>query len=930
MINEKIYIGSVDTPILSFNQNNIEDIVCNNAVNLISDELSSDTLEVSVFFDDVDEVLRKTEYGTPIFYYSNDYLVGKYYVSQIERKGLKRYLIRSTSLVGLIEKEDFYGGFYSGERFSDVVNDVLLTNGLILTKYYLYEPVSVRYGTAANNYPRSVQVLFNTATTEYMKYRIYLDFEIISCYYAQSGRIAGNGNYTVSINSSDGISFSVILYYNNSFTPALTLSSAKIGVGSRIVVDINPLAGTAYMNANYVNPSDPTDTGLIEASADITVPSQSVGTSTMNRAYGSGSSTNTYTYQLCWKAFKIWDETETPIIDAIYATTVDGTTKYVINKCNGYVAQSNYFEPYGNQMGMFGNFDRISRDVELTKGLVYGSNVENLMVYGWISNGTRREALHQLLFSQNVNMLKSDDGGLLFTTLTSRTVDEIDDDDIYDDSAEKTMSVAKNINITENTFEQGDGSTKVLYDNSNSTLIEGQYIALFDNAPIYGTPVGDGITILHSNCNAAIVTGRGKITGTPYVHSKNVISYLNARTDDGSDVSVKNIGLITSRNSDNVMNKLKAYYSGALKKITNGIKYNGEKCGLKYLFKTLYSDENNAFLTKINARTSSFVKANCEFVYGYVPPTSGGYTDYAICTYGEIWSVPQFVHEEEYPTIRLNIIGKGHDGTTGTNGSDGNRSEVGSGRRSGGTGGAGGVAGAGGEGGYIYSISIDATSVSYVTVESNDFDTLVKTYNSSNTLLNTYSSFTGNPSDNGFLNIFDGKYYARKGLDGYDGASGGKGGTAWRDYDFSLNEELPTSGGDVDVYSGGTSHSLVVYTQWEGETEWYYYNSFGGGGGAAYGNNGGNSGIVSQSGASVITIGGDGANALIPQNPYTEYGSGGFGGHGGGGGGGAGTQYKWANSGDDNPGTAYSQQYGLGGSGSSGTSGINGCVIIYY
>ena len=49
-INEKIYIGSVDTPTLSFNPNNIEDIVCNNAVDLIGNELSCDTLEVGVAF----------------------------------------------------------------------------------------------------------------------------------------------------------------------------------------------------------------------------------------------------------------------------------------------------------------------------------------------------------------------------------------------------------------------------------------------------------------------------------------------------------------------------------------------------------------------------------------------------------------------------------------------------------------------------------------------------------------------------------------------------------------------------------------------------------------------------------------------------------------------------------------------------------------
>lgn len=934
MINEKIYIGSVDAPTLSFNQNNIEDIICNNSVNLIGDELSSDTLEVSVFFDDVDEILRNTAYGTTIFYYSNDNLVGKYYVSEIERRGLKKYLIRATSLIGLITKEDFYGGFYSGQNFSDIVNDVLLTNGLILDKYLLYEPLSSQGGSSGTGSPRGVTVLFNEATTEYFKYRIYLDFVIVASYSTSyTNDIAGTGQYFVNINPV-GNAFDIRLFYNDIFYPILYFTDpSKIGVGSRIVVDIDPLAGTAYISANYVNPNDPTDIGFIEVSRQISVPSQTTNAYAMNRAYGanSGPSTSVYYYlQLLWNSFKIWDETGTLIINPIFATSVDGTSKYVINKCNNYAGRTSFIVPYGEQQGMFGSFDRIDRDVELTKSLVYANSTDTIKVYGWIKNGTRRDALHQLLFSQNVCMLKSETGGVLFTTLSKNSVGSIEDDDLYDNSTEKSMSIAKTINITENTFEQGNGSTQTLFDNSNSPLIEGQYIALFDKAPVYGTPVGNGITILYSNCNGAIVTGRGTITGTPYVHSKNVISYTHNSVSDGADISINNIGLITSRNSDSIMSKLKAYYSGALKKITNGIKYNGERCGLKYLFNTLYSDENNAFLTKINARTSSFVKANCEFVYGFASPGGGGYVDYAICTYGEIWNIPQSVKDKEYPTIRLNIIGKGHDGTAGANGANGNLAGSGSGKQEGGTGGSGGVKGLAGAGGYIYTLTVDATDVLYLAVESSGFNTIVKSYNLSGVLLNTYSSSSGNPSDEGFLNVFNGMYYARKGQDGIDGASGGTGGYAWRQDFFNIDWELPTKGEDVDIFVGGTGSRYEIHSQYEDEIEWHYFNSYGGGGGAAYGANGGNSTRVLQNGAAVVTAAGNGANALVPQNPYTEYGSGGFGGNGGGGGGGAGTIFKWPNTQDENPGRAYTQQIGYGGSGSSGTHGIDGCVIIYY
>ena len=123
-INEKVYIGSVDTPALSFDQNNIEDIICNNDVNLIGDELSSDVLEVTVFFADDNNVLKTIPYATPIFYYTGENLVGKYYISKVERKGVKRYLIRATSLIGLIESEEFYGGYYTSQNFEDVLYDV--------------------------------------------------------------------------------------------------------------------------------------------------------------------------------------------------------------------------------------------------------------------------------------------------------------------------------------------------------------------------------------------------------------------------------------------------------------------------------------------------------------------------------------------------------------------------------------------------------------------------------------------------------------------------------------------------------------------------------------------------------------------------------------------------------------------------------------
>jgi hypothetical protein len=290
--------------------------------------------------------------------------------------------------------------------------------------------------------------------------------------------------------------------------------------------------------------------------------------------------------------------------------------------------------------------------------------------------------------------------------------------------------------------------------------------------------------------------------------------------------------------------------------------------------------------------------------------------------------VPSDVRSQTNPSIRLNIIGKGYNGTNGSSGSSGARPSSGSGALPGGDGGAGGAGGVGGQGGNIYIVTIDVTNVKEIRVTNSGYNTLVRTYNNSGTLLSTYSSASGNAIDSGFTNIFTGIVYGRKGLDGYAGGNGGKGGYVQTSDRVSIIS--PESGSDVSSYTGGVSFPCIVKRYHSGyEGYWTSYSSYGGGGGAAYGNNGGNAVLQAEYTEDAYTVGGKGADAIVPQNVYTEYGSGGFGGNGGGGGGGAGTVTRE----EGETGGSYTTYYlGAGGygSGSSGTPGIDGCIIVYY
>ena len=820
--------------------------------------------------------------------------------------------------------------------FEDAINNILFTDGIKKLKYKIYKPK--HDAGSSQTSPGSPCVTSFSPSADAWKYRMHLEFTIQGSYYTgqstEYAYVAGHKNrYCVTAvrHNTSTYYWDIRVTYGGSDYYLCGSGTKLIGSGSFVIVDIDPVGGKIFMSSDYHLYNNTSVTGHVEKTIDITA---STSTSNVDLTYmyaatdGSSSIINSY-LTLTWDAFKLYDEHDNLLVDAVYAyliTTQSVVPKYAINLVTGEIKGIASYYGEGDPIALVTDFSQVRRDIELYTALRYGEGIKEISVNGWIEAGTRRNALHKLLFAENVSMIKGENGTVLLTALTNNTVGSIAEENTYDDSQEESGASAKTISVTEHLFVE-NGTQQTVYDNSDGILISGEYIAKFDHAPIYGTPVGSGITIVDYNCNVAIVTGRGTITGTPYTHYTNVIQSSNSNDAKGTDVSVSDVALITGLNSDNIVNKLKAFYFGATKTIKNSFLYNGERCGVKYAFKTLFSDSNNAFLTDANLRVSSIVKATCKFISGYIAPTGSGYADYAIRTYDETWEVPETVHEEEYPTVRLNIIGKGYEGAAGSNGESGGRASEGIDVSPvGADGGAGGAAGSGGAGGYIYTLSIDATNVYSIRVSDDGYNTIVDTYDDEDTLVNSYSSASGVQNDEGFINVFTGTVYARRGLNGVAGGRGGKGGSS----DRYSTERMPENGENVGVYTGGTSHTRKVYSYGTADKNWFDYSSFGGGGGAAYGNNGGNSEITGQIDSAVYTKGGNGADAVVPQNVYTEYGSGGFGGNGGGGGGGAGTRWRLTRQDDVETQRTYSQSPGAGGNGSSGTPGIDGCVIIYY
>lgn len=72
----------------------------------------------SIYFD-------KLPYGTPIWYYNNDNLIGKFYSQRIVRTGKVKFDVLAVSAIGILDGQQHNGNVYSGQRFEDVVQDIV-------------------------------------------------------------------------------------------------------------------------------------------------------------------------------------------------------------------------------------------------------------------------------------------------------------------------------------------------------------------------------------------------------------------------------------------------------------------------------------------------------------------------------------------------------------------------------------------------------------------------------------------------------------------------------------------------------------------------------------------------------------------------------------------------------------------------------------
>lgn len=155
---DRIYVGSVDAPLFSFDDDSIEAAPVTQAVALVGQELSVDTFSPVVrdaYGETVDVYLFRSSdgkliecaggtvyaidvaqstapsalislpVGTPVWYYHEDELVGKFYLENVQRQGRNKYKLNCVSAVGRLDKMEHSGGLFLRSTFGDALESIL-------------------------------------------------------------------------------------------------------------------------------------------------------------------------------------------------------------------------------------------------------------------------------------------------------------------------------------------------------------------------------------------------------------------------------------------------------------------------------------------------------------------------------------------------------------------------------------------------------------------------------------------------------------------------------------------------------------------------------------------------------------------------------------------------------------------------------------
>lgn len=553
-----------------------------------------------------------------------------------------------------------------------------------------------------------------------------------------------------------------------------------------------------------------------------------------------------------------------------------------------------------------------------------------------------RDNLLALLFMSGGAVKKAANGNINFGYIGSGSAKTIPDTNLDVSGSISHLAPATRVEVTAHEFHAlPDDEEVVLYDNTGGVAANNLVVDFQE--PCHDL-VADGLTIVSSNANYAIVSGVGTLTGQKYTHTTSLYALNTGVKAEPNIIQVTDNYLITPGNVANVAKRISGYY-GIAKEVDYLMRITTERPGDKVTFKDPWGDQQTGFIKEMNIQLSKRLNANTKIALNWTPgPFGDSYSNYKIFRASDISSgkltIPVAMRGAQALIVLISGAGggqAGYDGEAGTAPSGLSNYE----NRTPGPGGAGGSPGQPGERPRMISFYEDSLPASY----NNASIGVGGAGGASNgalgsaggdTTLGAYSTQDGTQLIDDYTNFLTGDAYGMLNEEGEAGSTGGIGSGRGEKQSIPYIG-LSTNGDDHTcedgtVYAGGAYADGQNYSYKQGSNaRKFRYTGGAGGGGAAHGA-AGNPGRTIGSLADEQTYdpyysqGGDGADAVAPAKANET--QAGRGGHGGGGGGGS---FQCRLYTDGSSVFTYGFNYaGSGGAGSPGGQGGDGLIIVYY
>lgn len=324
------------------------------------------------------------------------------------------------------------------------------------------------------------------------------------------------------------------------------------------------------------------------------------------------------------------------------ASVGDNSNRYEISG----VSIAGILEALNTNGGMYTSVTagELIRDLMGDRMYSIDSSLANVALNGWLPQGTRRDALQQVMFATGASIQMDENCDPVFTFEFSN-IAEVHNEAYSGGKVAQNDEAASIVYLTEHSFfaSQVEPDQQLF---SNIGEPSADHYELVFEAP-YHTLVASGLTIHEAGANYCIISGNGTLTGKPYVHIQRVRNKTTgARVNDDS-VSVDNAYLVSPLNGEMCLNRLANYY-GQVETVSVDLVGEAEYPGALCLFPDPkdYTRQLMGYVKDVTKTFSSITKESVNIASGWKPKYYGNsYDSYLIVKPSDIiggrWTVPE-------------------------------------------------------------------------------------------------------------------------------------------------------------------------------------------------------------------------------------------------------------------------------------------------